>query len=73
MAFEVIVKEANRKVATQAAADNLVAAIQQVFGMETSIVVQEVLKTYDGNSAAAKEIGVVTRVVAEYPTNPQNQ
>lgn len=71
MAFEVVVTGANKTVATQAQVDTLVAAVQQVFGADTHIVVSEVKKTWDDNKAGAKEVGSVRTVVIEYPPKPE--
>ena len=67
MPFEVIVKSANKMVATQSAADLLVTKIQEVFGLDTQIEVNKVSKTYGDTQ---KEVGIVVTRVAEYPPKP---
>jgi hypothetical protein len=67
MAYEVIVTSANKTVATMDAVATLVGKIQTAFGVETRIEVFEVKATYDGKTAAAKEVGTMRNLVATYP------
>lgn len=72
MPFEVIVS-GSKKVADQAAVDTLVGKVQGIFGTDTSIIVNEVKKTFDAQSALGKEVGSVTNRVAEYPSKAKEE
>ena len=70
MAFEVVINNANRVVATRIQAETLVSQVQNIFGQETQIKIVEVLLSYDGKTADAKELGTARRVIAIYPDVP---
>ena len=62
--FEVIIVSASKSVKTQAQVDTLVAKIQQAFGNNTHILVNQVEKTFDTQN---KEAGVKVTRLQELP------